>query len=318
MKKRVVAAIGVFDGVHLGHRTLLSETVRRARALHAEPVAVTFDRHPMSLVSAHTAPPGLMPRHLSVEKLKRSGMKRVIILPFTKKLARTPAEEFVQRFLVGRLGVTEVVAGRDFRVGRGGRGNTALLRRLGVILGFGVRIVPPAHAGASAVSSTLIRKLIQRGDVIRASRMLGHAHLIEGRVVHGRKLARKLGFPTINIRPTGGLLPPNGVYAVLLGPGRIPGVANLGLRPTVEKHAHSPLLEVHCLVRPPIGGRDLAHSGRTRPPRVVPGRLVLAEVLAYLRPERKFADLTRLTRAVQGDISRARKILRRPPPHPFL
>lgn len=302
MKIPVVAAIGVFDGVHLGHRALLAATVRRARLLGAEPVAVTFDRHPLSLVAAHTAPPGLMPRHLCVEKLRLSGMKRVIVLPFTRSLANTLAEDFIRGFLVKKLGISEIVTGRDFRFGRGGRGSIALLRRMGSRLGFRVRIVPPARSGATAVSSTLIRALIMHGKMLRASRLLGHAHIVEGRVVHGRRLGHKLGFPTINLKPESGLLPPNGVYAVLLGAGRIPGVANLGLRPTVERHAHAPLLEVHCL----------AH-----PPRAVPGRLVRTEMLAFLRPERKFAGTAGLVRAVRRDIGKARRILRRPPPPPF-
>ena len=307
MKKPVVAAIGVFDGVHLGHQALLNATVRRARALKAVPVAVTFDRHPLSLLSTHAAPPGLMPRHLSVEKLRLSGMKRVVVLPFTRRLARTTAEDFVRSFLVRRLGVSEVITGKDFRFGRGGRGDIRLLRRLGKAHGFNVRVVPPARSDKTVVSSTLVRRLIMRGEVLRASRLLGHAHLVEGRIVHGRKLARKLGFPTINIHPTGGLLPPNGVYAVLLGTRRIPGVANLGLRPTVEKHARFPLLEVHCL----------APSGQTRPPRAVPGSLIRTEILAFLRPERKFSGTAELAGAVRRDITIARRILHRPPPPPF-
>lgn len=307
MKKRVVAAIGVFDGVHLGHRALLEATIRRARSLGASPVAVTFDRHPLSLVSAHTAPPGLMPRHLCVEKLRLSGMDRVIVLPFTRRLARTSAPDFIRGFLVKKLGITELVTGGDFRFGRGGKGNTAMLRRMGAELGFRVRVVSPARSGSTTVSSTLIRRLIMRGDMAQASRLLGHAHLIEGRVVHGRKLARKLGFPTINLAPVAELLPPNGVYAVLLGPSRIPGVANLGLRPTVQKHAKHPLLEVHCL----------APAGRMHLPRIIPGRLVRTEVLAFLRPELKFPGTAELARAVGRDIRKARQILRRPPPPPF-
>jgi riboflavin kinase/FMN adenylyltransferase len=302
MKKPVVAAIGVFDGVHLGHRALLEAAVRRAHALHAEPVAVTFDRHPLSLVSRHAAPPVLMPRHLCVEKLRLSGMGRVIVLPFTRRLAKTPAADFVRDFLVKKLGVSEVVTGADFRFGRGGAGNIRLLRSLGRKWGFRVRVVPPARAGGIAVSSTFIRRLIMRGRVAEASRLLGHSHLVEGRVVQGLKLARKLGFPTINIAPVAGLLPPLGVYAVLAGAKRIPGVANLGLRPTVVKHARFPLLEVHCL---------------TRPPKAVPGGLIRTEMLAFLRPERKFAGTAELVRAVRRDIEKARRILRRPPPPPF-
>jgi len=307
MKKSVVAAIGVFDGVHLGHQALLNATVRRAHTLKAIPAAVTFDRHPLSLVAAHLAPPSLMARHLCVEKLRLSGMKKVIVLPFTRRFARTTAEDFIRGFLVRRLGISEIVTGEGFRFGRGGRGNISLLRKMGKQLGFRVRVVSPAKSGQTTVSSTLIRRLIRHSDVRQASRLLGHAHLIEGRVVHGRKLARKLGFPTINIAPTSGLLPPNGVYAVLLGAKRIPGVANLGLRPTVEKHARFPLLEVHCLI----------NSGRTRLPRFAPGSLIRTEILAFLRPEQKFANTAELTRAVQRDIQKARRILHQPPPPPF-
>ncbi len=293
MTRRVAASIGVFDGVHRGHAAILGTPRRVARTRGGRAVAVTFDRHPLATLAPAAAPRALMTLAQRVGALRAAGAGRVVVLPFTRALARLEPAAFVRRILVGRLRIADLVVGYDFHFGRGGRGDAALLIALGARLGFRVAVVPPVLDRGEPVSSTRIRRLVGLGRMPDAARLLGRPFALEGVRVHGRRLARRLGFPTINLVPRDGALPPYGVYAVRLA-GR-PGVANLGLRPTVVRAAPGPLLEVHVLGR--------------RVPRVPAGARIAVELLRFMRPERKFAGLAPLRRAIARDAAAARRWL---------
>jgi riboflavin kinase/FMN adenylyltransferase len=288
------AAIGVFDGVHRGHAAILAETLRRARAIGGRAAVVTFDRHPLATLAPHVAPRCLMTLDQRLARFAALGFGAAVVLPFNCRVASMTAPAFVRRVLAGRLHAAEIVVGWDFHFGLGGTGDGALLTEMGDCLGFRATVMAPVLDRGEPVSSTRIRKLVALGRVAEAARLLGRPLAIEGPVVRGRRLARRLGFPTINIRPTNELLPRFGVYVVRLISGRgrsIPGVANLGLRPTVKPATRAPLLEVHGLVAPPPAP---------------PGRRCSVEFLAFLRPERAFPDLEALTAAIRKDTEAAR------------
>jgi len=296
-RKGTAIVIGVFDGVHAGHRALLRAALRRARAHKLSPAVLTFDRHPLAVLSPSSAPPVLMPLRERVRALRDSGFPRVIVLRFSKALSRTSPEDFARHFLARRHRVREVVVGHDFRFGRGGRGNAALLRKLGRELGFGVTILPALRRGGAAVSSTRVRDAVSRGRMEEAARLIGRPYRLDGTVVRGRKRGRKLGFPTINLSPLPGILLPRlGVYAVRLLPGKKPAVADLGVRPTFGERPHHPVLEAHCL---------------GVPPRLRPGAAASVEFLRFLRRERKFSGPAALTKAIALDRKRALRLFRR-------
>ncbi len=291
MTRPVAATIGVFDGVHRGHAAILATLRGRARAIRGRAIAVTFDRHPLITLAPAAAPRALMTLAQRSAALRRAGAARVVVLPFTRALAGLPPDTFVRRVLVGRLRITELVVGYDFHFGRGGRGDADLLTALGARLGFRVSVVPPVLDRGEPVSSTRIRRLIGLGRMPEAARLLGRPFALEGVRIHGRRLARRLGFPTINLRPRDGALPPFGVYVVRLA-GR-PGVANLGVRPTVERGPVGPVLEVHVL------GRSV--------PRIPAGARPAVDLLRFLRPERKFPSLAALRGAIARDVAAARR-----------
>lgn len=295
----LVVTIGVFDGLHRGHRAILLSTLAAARRVRGTALVLTFDRHPLATLAPGAAPRCLMTLGQRLAGFAALGFRRACVLPFDRPLASLSAEAFVDRILVNRLRVARIVVGYDFHFGRGGRGDAGLLRALGVHRGFTVAVVRPVLAGGEPISSTRVRRLVALGRMPAASRLLGRPFAMAGIHVRGRRLARRLGFPTINLAPANEVRPPHGVYVVRLraagetGPGR-PGVANFGLRPTVVRNARAPLLEVHVLGRPPAGR---------------PGRSYETDLVRFLRPERRFASLDLLTRAIRRDVGAARRAL---------
>ena len=299
----MAVTIGVFDGVHRGHRAILRATLARARSLGGEAAVVTFDRHPLAALAPHAAPRNLMTLESRLAEFKKLGFHHAVVLSFNSRLSALTAERFVRRILVGRLRAASVVVGYDFHFGRNGKGDAACLRRLGAALGFTVTVVPPELDRGEPVSSTRIRRLLALGSIGEATRLLGRPPVLTGVRVTGRRLGRRLGFPTVNIKPDGELLPPHGVYFVLAGPDRKPageplgpGVASLGVRPSVPGRTRTPLLEVHFLRAP-----------RECPP----GGAMRTELLRYRRPERRFPDLTALKKGIKADVVAARSFFKK-------
>lgn len=292
------AAIGNFDGVHLGHQSVLA----RARAAAAERGAafgvVTFEPHPRTWFNPDGPPFRLMDADGRARRLEKLGVAQLYELPFDADLASLGAEAFMRDVLAGALGLRHLVVGADFRFGKGREGDAALLARIGPALGFGVTVVPLVSDLGGDVSSTAIRAALSEGRPEDAARMLGHWHRIEGRVLHGDKRGRHLGFPTANIGLGELHRPRYGVYAALVdvldGPhaGRRLGAASLGERPTFG--AFPPNLEVYLL--------DFEGD-------LYDAQLSVA-LLAFQRPELKFDSLPALIEQMAADVTETRARLR--------
>ena len=288
--RHAAVTIGNFDGVHRGHQAMLARLVEAAEDLALPPTVLTFDPHPREFFAPDTAPARLSSIRSKLEQFAALGVARVHIARFDARLAALGAQEFIDRILLGALQTRWVLVGEDFRFGRGRSGDLALLRAAARI--FSVEAMPTVSVEGQRVSSTSIREALGRGELEHAAAMLGRPYTISGRVAHGDKLGRNLGFPTANLalrhKP-----PLAGIFAVrVLGLGNAPrtGVASLGVRPTVKAGAR-PLLEVFVF--------DFDEA--------VYGRRVRVEFLHKLRDEEHYADLDTLTRQIRADVALARE-----------
>lgn len=292
-------ALGNFDGVHLGHQSVLA----LARAVAADRGApfgvVTFEPHPRSFFAPDAPAFRLMTSEARAHRLAKLGVERLYELPFDAALAGLGPEAFALDVLAGGLGVCHVVVGADFRFGKGRTGDAPALEALGAAAGFGVTVAPLASDGCGDYSSTAIRAALTEGRLEEAARILGHWHRVDGVVRHGDKRGRLLGFPTANIGLEGLHLPRFGVYAVLVdvldGPhrGRYPGVASIGVRPTFG--GVEPNLEVHLIdFAGDLYGADLSVA-----------------LVAFQRPERTFTGAEPLVAQMREDLAEARTNLGR-------
>ena len=287
--------MGNFDGVHLGHRSVIDA----ARAAVDAPLGViTFEPHPREFFAPEGHPPfRLMNAESRANRLARLGVDHLYELPFDAVLAGLAPGDFAREVLVRGLGVRHVTVGADFCFGCKRAGNAATLEALGQELGFGVTIAPLIGDGEVEYSSTAVRMALAEGRALDAERMLGHWHRIDGAVLHGDKRGRDLGYPTANMAVEGLHLPALGVYAVLVdvltGPerGSYKGVASLGVRPMFD--GKRPNLEVHIF--------DFAGD--------LYGQHLSVALVEYLRPEAKFDSLTALIEQMDRDSARARDIL---------
>jgi riboflavin kinase/FMN adenylyltransferase len=231
-------SIGKFDGVHAGHRAVIAELKALAATDDLAAVVITFDRHPLAVLSPEKRPPELVSTEQKLELLAETGLDATLVLSFDKALSTLSPQEFVARVLVGKLHARHVMVGRDFRFGAGGEGNGDLLAALGESHGFAVHLVEDVKPdGTRRASSTWIRELLLAGDVRAAAKLLGHLPTVRGEVVHGAKRGRELGFPTANLSPQSeGLIPADGVYAGWLFDGdvRYPAAISVGNNPTFE------------------------------------------------------------------------------------
>jgi riboflavin kinase/FMN adenylyltransferase len=239
--------VGSFDGVHLGHQAVLREVDRRARAAGRASVLVTFDPHPLEVVNPDAAPPLLTTGPERLEILAQSPLDYVVLVRFDRHLADLTPEGFVREVLLERCGVRDLVIGHDHGFGRGRSGDVETLRRLGATGGFDVDVVDPVDFGGQHVSSSRIRRAVAGGDLTTAAAMLGRPYGVVGRVGQGERRGRLLGVPTINLSELSArkLLPPDGVYAVLVEwrGGRVGGMMNQGPRPTFQDGRR--ILEAH-------------------------------------------------------------------------
>ncbi|MBI4313268.1 MAG: riboflavin biosynthesis protein RibF [Candidatus Omnitrophica bacterium] len=293
--RKTVVAIGIFDGVHCGHQAILKYAVGRAKALKAIPAALTFYPHPAAIVAPAYTPPLLLSLSQRLEEFRKLGIKRPEVLRFTRAVSRWTPEQFVQRLLVERLHASEVVVGHDFGFGHKRSGTVETLRELGRRFGFKVHVAGPVRVAGRRVASRTIRALIEKGKLAAAAACLGRPPQVTGPVVRGAGRGKKFGVPTANVQVETGLLPPNGVYAVWMKwPGSIPakGVANLGVRPTVDRPPpKTPILEVHLLSKktPALRGKSVQVYFGTR-----------------LRAEKKFSSVELLLQQIRKDIHAAR------------
>ncbi|MDE2029815.1 MAG: bifunctional riboflavin kinase/FAD synthetase [Alphaproteobacteria bacterium] len=287
-----VFALGNFDGVHRGHRAVIAAAVARAKELKVPARVLTFEPHPRSVFISDTEPFRLTPAPVKERLLKECGIDDVVTLPFTLELAQVAAQEFAERVLRDRLGARHIVAGYDFTFGHDRGGDMQKLAAWLVPHGIGVDEIAPVGDGA-AFSSTRIRELLRAGEIEPADDMFGHAWTIEGDVIKGAQRGRTIGVPTANIGLDDYLRPRFGVYAVRAG--RVgeelsyKGVANIGLRPTVDgKHE---TLEAHLF--------DFASD--------IYGEIWQFAPVRFIRPERKFDGLDALKAQIIEDIKAAKR-----------
>jgi riboflavin kinase/FMN adenylyltransferase len=290
-----VACVGAFDGVHLGHQALLAQARGRAAALGLLPLAVTFEPIPRDFFARSAPVPRLASVREKLQAMCEGGMVQVLMPRFDAALAAMPAERFVRDVLCARAGVREVHVGADFRFGHGRAGDVELLRRLGSRHGFDVAVMPEVAVAGERASSSTIRRHLAAGRFDAAAALLGRRFTIGGHVVRGAGLGRTLGWPTANIRLGRRTAPVSGILAVRVhgaGAAPQPGVASLGVRPTVTGGGE-PLLEVHLF---DFDG-DLY------------GRRLEVEFVAKLRDEERFPDLAAMVRQIERDALAARAIL---------
>jgi riboflavin kinase/FMN adenylyltransferase len=239
-------AIGNFDGVHRGHGALLERLCVVARESRLPPTILTFEPHPREFFSPASAPARLTTLREKLELLAAAGVEQAMICRFNAAFAALSADHFIERVLVGGLRTRHLIIGDDFRFGKGRAGDFSLLQQAGVAHGFALEAMGSITIDGERVSSSGVRAALAAGDMEHAARLLGRPYIIDGQVAHGEKLGRQLGFATANLRIKHNPLPMTGVFAVevsRLDDRPLPGVANLGIRPTVG--GTRPLLEVH-------------------------------------------------------------------------
>jgi riboflavin kinase/FMN adenylyltransferase len=286
-------AIGIFDGLHLGHRAVIEGAVQSARHGGGVSAVLTFDPHPSVIFRPENPTRMILDVPTKVARLGSLGIEVVIVQPFTRAFAAIEAADFIPRIRGPVPGLAGIYVGENFRFGRGRAGDVAMLVAEGRRQGVTVFSAPRVSLDGEPISSTRIRERLQEGDVRGAASLMGDAYTSDGVVVHGKHLGRSLGFPTLNLGWSPDLRPRFGVYAVRVRGARsygwLPGVANYGLRPTVEDSSE-PRLEIHMLAPCPYGAGDP----------------VSVEWIRFLRPERKFSGIEELTAQIARDVVQAR------------
>ncbi len=289
--------IGNFDGVHRGHRALLARVADAAARLGIDTAVMTFEPHPREYFAHLSGDEARAPRRVAnlrdkLQSLAACGVDRVIVEHFNASFASQPAERFIEDVLVKGLQVKWLIVGDDFRFGAKRAGDFAMLHEAGQRLGFEVVSLPTVMHDEVRISSSAVRDALQAGDFVRAEELLGHAYAISGHVLHGRKLGRTIGFPTLNMKIAHKRPVVSGIFVVQvhgLSDQPLPAVASLGVRPTVEDNGRV-LLEVHIF----------DFDGDCY------GKLLRVEFLKKMRDEEKYDDLATLTHAIANDARAAR------------
>ncbi len=280
-------AIGTFDGVHYGHQQLIKMAIDRAKKNGGQAVVFTFSSHPMELINSEKAPKNINTIDEKVYILEDMGVNCIILQKFSKEFADLKAEEFVD-ILKEKVGSKEIFVGFNFSFGVGGKSNTKDLIRLGEERGIVVNEIPAIYLDGQLVSSTFLRKEVEHREISEINRYLGHSFLILGEVVHGKKIARELGFPTANVKMAKRIYPKNGIYGARV---KIEGedfyrygVVNIGVNPTLKPGEKS--VEVNIL--------DFEEF--------IYGKIIAVELLEYLRKEKKFDSIEELKRVIGNDV----------------
>lgn len=286
-------AIGMFDGVHLGHRAVIEAAVQSARRSGGVAAVLTFWPHPSALFRPQQPTRLITPTPQKISLLAGLGVQAVITHPFTAAYGAIEATDFLRHLRQRLPSLAAVYVGENWRFGRGRLGDISLLLAEGRKLGLHVFSAPRVNLDGEPISSTRIRTWLEEGEIAAANAALGYSYGTTGPVIPGKKLGHKLGFPTLNLEWSPELRPRHGVYAVRVSGAKsalpLPGVANYGLRPTVES-ASKPLLEVHLLAACPF----------------VTGDRISVEWLRFIRPEMKFSGVDALREQIVKDVAVAR------------
>jgi len=285
-----VVCVGTFDGVHLGHREVISQAVALAAADETPAVILTFDRHPAAILAPRHQPPSLAPLEDNLAQFAGMGAALTVVLAFDERLSMTTAQEFLDEVLIARLRASRLVVGHDFAMGRGREGSGLWLAQR-----IATTIVPAMESKGQRISSSAIREAVSGGDMGAADRLLGRPFSVHGIVVQGAKLGRTLGYPTINLaRSCNQVMPPNGIYGgyARTAKGHFAAAISIGVRPTVGEH-NPRTIEAYLLDYPgeSLYGTDVALDFRVR-----------------LRDEAKFENLEALMRQMEFDVKAVRDL----------
>jgi riboflavin kinase/FMN adenylyltransferase len=288
-----VLTIGNFDGVHLGHQQVIKALVSKAKALNCVAAVLVFEPQPQELFSPKTAPARLCRLRDKYNLLAKLGVQRLICVNFTAKFAGQTAEHFIENLLVNKLGIKHLIVGDDFHFGKNRVGNFEMLSQAGETYGFDVSDTASYKMADCRISSTAIRQALEQDHLTDAEQMLGREYSIIGRVFHGDKRGRQLGFPTANVLLKRRVSPLSGVFAVMVNTnsGQFKGVANIGARPTVNGIRQQ--LEVHLF--------DFDES--------LYGQCIEVIVKKKLRPVKRFENLNLLTEQIKQDSEQAKQAL---------
>lgn len=292
--KGVCAALGVFDGVHLGHQSVIAQVLKDARQMRALPLVITFDKHPISVLNPAKAPQMIYPLEAKLSLLEQMGIEKVMLIPFNEKIASLSAPDFFKIISANLFPLLSISMGTGFVFARNRTGNIKKLREMAVETGTIVQEVPSVCVQEEKISSSQIRIEISRGNFEKASQMLGRPYSIIANVVVGDQIGRTIGYPTANLSVVDRAIPPTGVYAVtvLIGDRQFQGCMNIGLRPTLGCSDPKPRVEV-CILN---FNEDI--YGKTM--EVIP--------LKRLRDEKKFASLDTLRFQIAQDIKQAQSV----------
>jgi riboflavin kinase/FMN adenylyltransferase len=287
-------AIGVFDGVHLGHQAVISTSARHAHSADGTPVVVTFDPHPAKVLRPDEAPHLLTATKHKIALIRALGVAHLLVIEFNRQFSATPPEEFISQLVAHSQCLAEICVGHEWSFGKNRAGNLDLLKTFGGRFNFRVVGIPPVMIDGEVVSSTAIRRAVEAGDLEKAAKMLGREYTILGTVVHGQAVGNKIGYPTANLSAHSEQFPPNGVY---FAEGWIRGVqhhgvVNVGFRPTVSRGEPQRTVEIHLL--------DFHQN--------IYGEDVEVRFLQYLRPEQKFESVDALARQIDADVKQAREL----------
>jgi riboflavin kinase / FMN adenylyltransferase len=287
-------AIGVFDGIHLGHQAVIQCALESARRESGKAIVVTFHPHPVRLLRPEKAPRLLTSTQHKIRLVERFGADAMLILNFTKEFAATPPTLFVEQLATFSNCLKTICVGEEWSFGANRAGSVDLLKELAGRFSYRLGSISPVVHENRVVSSTWIRAAVESGDLRTAAQLLGRPFTILGTVAPGKQLGRQLGFPTANLKAHNEQFPPNGVYAARawVHGATFGGVVNIGVRPTIENEAGERLLELHLFgFNEEIYGRD-----------------VEVEFLSYLRPEKKFSGIAELRTQIEQDAAEARRI----------
>jgi riboflavin kinase / FMN adenylyltransferase len=291
--RKVSLAIGMFDGVHLGHQQVIRQAVADAEQGEGSAVVITFDKHPNAIVAPARVPPLIYSQPQKLNAIAALGADATLVIPFTAEFSAQPAQEFIRELAQKLSPLHSICVGSTFVFGHQRSGNVALLGELGRELGFRVHGIAAVSLDGQVVSSTRIREAVRAGDFDSASQMLGREYALGGVIVRGDGIGRRLGFPTANLDVTGMAVPPSGVYAVhaYVEGTRHRGVANIGHRPTLRDAVPQLRVEPHLL--------DFSGD--------LYGKHLELTFVAKLRDEQKFASVEALKEQIARDVAEARE-----------
>ncbi len=293
-RRPIVLAAGFFDGLHLGHLKVINRSLEAAEAIHGKAWVLTLDKHPLRVLGHHKAPRLLTSNRHRLALLRGMGVEGCLLLPFNKTLSKTPPDRFIRQLKESIPCLADIHVGRNWHFGEAGSGDVTLLRQLGRELGVKVSVAAPVVRGGAPVSSTRVRAAVKAGDLRGAATLLGRPFSILGTVKSGRRIGRKLGFPTANLDPHNEVLPPTGIYVVAaeIEHTQYDAVLYYGKRPTFDDMRGQPRgLELH------VPGLDADLYGRD----------IEVSFIKRIRGDRRFSNLETLKRQIARDIELLKK-----------